>query len=75
MIGLGVSVAIGVDAEMMTLMSGRAVRLTVEVGRGGLTDFSANLVEHLTPVEVDTPAVIVSVWPKTWFKKRRTTSV
>ena len=60
MAGLGVTVATTVDAEMMILMSGRAVRATVEVAKGGSTGFSANLVEHLTPVEVNTPAVNVN---------------
>lgn len=72
MTGFAVTVATGVEAEMMTLMSGRAVLVTVDVGRGGLTDFSANLVEHLTSVEVDRLAVIVNVWPRTRLNRVRT---
>ena len=72
--GLGATVATGVDTEMMVVMSERAVRVTVEVAKGDLTGFSANLVEHLTRVEVDTPAVNVNAWFGTWLNNMRTTS-
>lgn len=49
----------------MRMTFGRAVLVMLEVGIGGFTDLFANWVEHLTPVEVVTPAVIVNVSPKT----------
>lgn len=59
--GFGVTVVTGVEAEITRMISGRGVLATVVVGTGDLTVLVPKFVEHFTPVEVDTPAVIVNV--------------